>query len=233
MRRVDDMKYYLYLSTAKVDMLFAQLSNPAKTKKSFELKASVAVGSASLRREIDEAPPGQYDKLAAILDEIESSGQLGTIDEPGTYFKGTLNMKWGLFGDAGRPNEEPPLVYFGGQTEDTIFGLGGSTRHVIGFEGATSTSSRSATPYIVAHLLDGLEIEQAGWHAYSGVQHALEGMTVATYKLHGPEQNLEFVARTLLEGKSRSAIFTDDKEMHCVLGTPLYVALLPPFPTGL
>jgi hypothetical protein len=28
-------------------------------------------------------------------------------------------------------------------------------------------------------------------------------MTVATRKLHGPEQNLEFVARTLLEGDSR------------------------------
>ena len=72
-------------------------------------------------------------------------------------------MKWGLYGDAGRPTDEPPLVYFGGQTETTIFGLGGSTRHVIGFEGATSTSSRSATPYLVAHLLEGLEPD--GWHA--------------------------------------------------------------------
>src|SRR6266567_7063617 len=189
------MKYYLYLSTAKVDMLYGQLSSQAKTKKSFEVKTSVAVASASLRHETEEAAPGPYDKLAAVLNEIESSDQLGTIDEPGTYFKGTLNMKWGMFGDAGRPNDEPPLVYFGGQTQMTMFGLGGSTRHVIGFEGATSTSSRSATPYLVAHLLDGLEVEQAGWHAYEGRQHALEGMTVATYKLHGPEQNLEFVAR--------------------------------------
>jgi uncharacterized protein DUF7019 len=83
-------------------------------------------------------------------------------------------MTMGLYGDAGRPTDEPPLVYFGGRTETTIFGLGGSTRHVIGFEGAISTSSRSATPYLVAHLLEGLEIEPDGWHAYQDRQHALE-----------------------------------------------------------
>src|SRR5450631_1264824 len=118
------MKHYLYLSTAKVEMLYGQLTNDRKT---------VAVASATMSRESEETGASPYNKLAAVLDEIESSGEMGTIDEPGTYFKGPLNMKWGLFGDAGRPTEEPPLVYFGGQTESTIFGLGGSTRHVIGF----------------------------------------------------------------------------------------------------
>jgi hypothetical protein len=152
MRRTDSMKYYLYISTSKVDMLYGQLATERKTKKSFELKTSVAVASATMSHESEETSDTPYTKLAAVLDEIESSGELGTIDEPGTYFKGTLNMKWGLLGDAGRPTDEPPLVYFGGRTESTIFGLGGSTRHVIGFEGATSTSSRSATPYLVARL---------------------------------------------------------------------------------
>lgn len=227
-----NMKYYLYRSTSKVNMLYQQIAKPSSKKRSFEWRASLKVLSASAKKETEQTT-NDHDKLKAVLEAIESSGQLGTIDKPGAYFKGSLKMRWGMFDDWGRPEKESPLVYFGGKTRKTILGLGGSTKHVIGFEGASSTGSRSSTPYIVNHLLKGLGIDSDGWRAYDDDQHALEAVTIATYKLKGPKQNLEFVAKTLLEGESRSSIFTNDKWVHCVLGTPIYVELLPPFPMGL
>jgi hypothetical protein len=59
-------------------------------------------------------------------------------------------MRWGLFNDQGtRPQDEPALVYFGGINKEEIpivVGLGGSSMHVEGHRGATSTYSRSAGP---------------------------------------------------------------------------------------
>jgi len=89
MIRVNDMKHCVYLCSAKIDMLNARLPNSVQRRRSFELTASVAVAFVSVKQEAEGSSPSEYDKLAAALDEIQSSGQLGTIDEPGTYFKGT------------------------------------------------------------------------------------------------------------------------------------------------
>jgi hypothetical protein len=229
-----DMKYLLYLSTAKLDMLYRQIARADRTKRTFEWKLDIKIASATVRREVEEEVD-QDDKLQTVIKELESSGQVGTVDEPGAYFKGTLPMKWGMYQDWGRPNDEPPLVYFGGMTDKTVFGLGGSTRHVVGFEGASFTGSRSDTPQLVGHLLRGLDIDSKGWRSFDHDEGggARMAVAVATYKLKGPTENLEFLARTLVEGEVRHAIFTDDKKLHCVLGTPLYVALMPPYPEGL
>src|SRR5207245_954264 len=58
-----------------------------------------------------------------------------------------------------RPDDDPPLVYFGGLDKDNgvLLGLGGSSKHVVGHDGATSTQSRSVTPALVMALLRGLE----------------------------------------------------------------------------
>jgi hypothetical protein len=54
-------------------------------------------------------------------------------------------MRWGGLDDCGRPSDEAPLVYFGGFTRQTVFGLDGSIRHVIGMGNA---GSRSITPFV-------------------------------------------------------------------------------------
>lgn len=49
--------------------------------------------------------------------------------EPGQYVRGRLPMRWG-------PPGAEQAVYFGGGTERTIVGLGGSGGHLLGASGA-------------------------------------------------------------------------------------------------
>ena len=230
------MRYYLYISKAKLDMLYQQIQTPQKRKASLEWKFEaklplVASGSLSRKVETDDDVTTE-EMLKAVIKKIEDSGEVGTADDPKTYVKGTLPMRWGLFNDLGRPQEEPPLVYFGGKTEQTVFGLGGSSRHVISVCGASNTSSRSATPELVAHLLRGLEMPFEGWRVNKHSD-PFEAIAWATHNLKPPDVTLEFLARTLLAGETALSPFARGRTMRALLGTPLYVALVGPSPRDL
>src|SRR6185437_7872685 len=143
-------------------MLYQQVASSGKDKKSIEWGVDLKAFK-FIRKSEEEGEPDRDDKLKIILRELDEAELVGTIDEPKEYVKGTLPIRWGLFRDWGRPMEEPPLVYFGGRTETTVFGFGGSSRHVVGNAGASATGSRSVTPSLVAHLLDGLGMSCQGW----------------------------------------------------------------------
>jgi len=225
-KKAADCKYYLYISNSKLEMLYQQVASSGKDKKSIEWGVDLKAFK-FIRKSEEEGEPDRDDKLKIILRELDEAELVGTIDEPKEYVKGTLPIRWGLFRDWGRPMEEPPLVYFGGRTETTVFGFGGSSRHVVGNAGASATGSRSVTPSLVAHLLDGLGMSRQGWRVdRSGdddydIYSAIE---LATDHLKGPEQNLEFCAKTLLQGATG---------MKILLGSPLYVALASPYPADL
>lgn len=232
-KNAPDFKYHLYISSSKLEMLYQQIAASGKEKKSiewgFDWKAIKFT-----RKSESEDQPDAADKLKTVLRELEIAELVGTIEEPNEYVKGILPMRWGLFRDWGRPSEEPPLVYFGGRTETTVFGFGGSSRHVIGNAGASATGSRSVTPNLVAHLLDGLDMPLEGWRAdrkqtSENDSDTYEAIALATDNLKGPEQNLEFCAKILLSGE-----FVDRNTVKRVLlGSPLYVALASPYPDDL
>jgi len=229
------LKYYLYVSISKLEMLFQQIASSEKKKKSLEWEA--AIGFAKIKyKGGKETELDMNDKLRIVVQALNDENLVGTIEEPGDYVKGTLPMKWGLYRDWGRPAEEPPLVYFGGRTENTIFGFGGSSRHIIGNVGASSTGSRSVTPYLVAHLLAGLGAPLEGWRADRKEQGAddrdtFEAIKLASDHLKGPDQPLEFYAKTLLQGEFRG--IKDQRGTKVLLGSPLYVALASPYPADL
>jgi hypothetical protein len=106
----------------------------------------------------EESIPDRDDRLRAVEEELIKRNFVGTPQHPKEYFKGTLPMRWGLYNDLEtRPAGFPPLVYFGGMPNiPLVVGLGGSSVHVLGHDGATSTYSRSATPTLVKWLLQGL-----------------------------------------------------------------------------
>lgn len=234
--RKAEMRYYLYVSKAKLDMLYQQIQSLKKSKASLEWKFEaklplVASGSISRKVETDDEVTTE-EMLKGVIKKIDDSGEVGTVDDPRAYVKGTLLMRWGLFNDQGRPPEEPPLVYFGGKTERTVFGLGGSSRHVLSVYGASNTSSRSATPELVAHLLRGLEMPFKGWNVNKYCA-PLDAVAWATHNLKPPDVTLEFLARTLLSGETALGPFARGKTMGVLLGTPLYVVLVGPSPRDL
>jgi hypothetical protein len=145
----------------------------------------------------------------------------------------------GLFHDNGeRPEDEPALVYFGGydETVPLVVGLGGSSKYVTGWEGATSTWSRSATPKIVNWLIAGIHHdappESAMW--WNDERERCElfaAMAIALHNLKPPTQDLEFLAKTLTHGTVNGyESFIGVPSASAILGTPLYVAQAHPLP---
>lgn len=232
-RNTDELRFFIYISDAKVSMLYDQLAGATKTSVSIRSKLRLAIAEVE-RTRLTEPSETLFAKLDAAVVALRSQEQIGNIDEPGTYFEGEFPMRWGLYQDHGRPDGEAPLVYFGGETESTVLGLGGSARHVIGFSGATSTGSRSATPYLVAQLLDGLGADPTGWNSWrsskehSGVSEVFEAIAWANHNLKGPTQTLKFVAKTLAVGAARSNVTESGELKKCILGSPIFVEFARP-----
>jgi hypothetical protein len=150
-RNAKDIKYYLYISTAKIDMLYEQIFDTAKQSQKKSVAGKAFGISASYESSIEKIVD-RDDKVKSIEEELTAKQLIGTPGKPKDYFKGIMRMRWGLFNDCEtRPKDEPTLVFFGGfeKTISLIVGLGGSSKHVLGHEGATSTWSRSSTPTIV------------------------------------------------------------------------------------
>lgn len=227
-----DIRFYLYVSDAKVNMLFEQMFTTPK--RAFQTNLTISAGpvSGSLGTSGERPSPDRDEKLRAVEERLIEQGLVGTPQEPKDYFRGILPMRWGMYNDLElRPENCPPLVYFGGfdPTTPVVVGLGGSSIHVMGHSGATGTYSRSATPTLVRWIVNGL-FDEEGIEGLGGdMKHGLgrdlfEGICVALHYLKPPTQQLEFLAKTLCRGKSYGMKhMTGVYETNVVLGTPLYV----------
>ena len=199
-------KYYLYISDSKADMLYAQ---------------------SRLGR--DARDPDSVCKLEAVLAHLARADRIGTIDQPKEYFAGDIPMRWGpcLFID---PQLTPsPLVYFGGVTEKTVVGLGGSAKHVIGEVGPSRAGVHSCLPSFIFQLRQELgENLPLDLKFTDDNQATLMAIHQATTLAKGPSQKLEFVAKRLTYGPLPPLYFPekkpDDKD-SVLVGTPLYVAM--------
>lgn len=159
LRNTPDLRYYLYKSTSKIEMLYEQIyeSSTHSTRRSASAGPSFASGTIeSTTQEVVSLD----EKLRDVEEELDHRQLIGSLDDPKEYTRGLMPMRWGLYDDmAERPESEPALVYFGGFDKDgpLVVGLGGSARHVTGHQGASSTYSRSAMPVLVKWLLAGIE----------------------------------------------------------------------------
>ena len=147
------IRYYLYVSEPKVEMLLAQIDPAGR-------RGDVGVRN---RRQVRENEATQessklddlYTRAGAVSWYIENHGSYGSIDEPDQFFGGVALLRWGPF-----MQPDSPLVYFGGYTERTILGLGGSSRNVIGGSVPNNVNyPDSAAPVILAALREELDDE--------------------------------------------------------------------------
>ena len=192
------------MSVAKVDMLFAQI--PRNILKRISADLSINLGLVSVTLKEKEIQQTLFDKLKVVTMYLNEHVETGTVDNPGSDFKGILPMRWGLYAGS-------HLVYFGGETNKTIFGLGGSMYHIIGEErGQSPTHSQSASHAIFSILEHGRDdsLDQ------NIINESLEAVKMATEKMKGPQQPLDFLAKRLVEGTFKSK--------HILLGSPIYVA---------
>src|SRR4051812_12948742 len=95
LKNLSDLKYFLYISSTKLDMLYQQVAATGSNKRSFEWGFNLKAVTFSRKKEAEEELDTN-EKLKAVIQELEAAELVGTVDEPKEYVKGTLPMKWGL-----------------------------------------------------------------------------------------------------------------------------------------
>jgi len=80
------MKYYLYISDAKVDMLLPQVPHKARKKTSAELGFDLKILNAKYKTEA-ETDSDRITRLEAVVDFIHEYGNIGTLDEPDDFIE--------------------------------------------------------------------------------------------------------------------------------------------------
>jgi hypothetical protein len=143
------VKYYLYISDAKVEMLGGQLRRGLGGIVA-GWKVDVAAGPASIGAEGRSVDPNRYKQLERIARHIRKHEDCGTIDHPGAFVFDTLKVRWGPF------SADDRIVFFSGVTQKTVFALGGSSPHLLQApkpETAAYPHTGSATGILVRALL--------------------------------------------------------------------------------
>jgi hypothetical protein len=235
-----EVKYYLYISDAKLEMLYGQMPVKIRDKIAAELKIDLKVIGATVS--IKDRPETRYSKLDLVREYLITNFPVGSIAHPDSYFSGTVPMQWGLITSP----ESGKVVYFGGNVDNVVLGLAGSRHHVVGYQGEGVVGApdfsygSSFAPMVIKAIEDGLaavidrpETAESGSVIQLRERHpvdfsktpdarALDTVLYATENLLGPTQRLEFLAKRLLMGKV--SVSTEEK-VDVLLGTPLYVAL--------
>lgn len=145
------LRYYLYISDAKLDMLFEQIDQSAFKRISAEAKVDLKLAGLTVKRGADPAVVRSA-KLRVVERFIDRHHQVGTIDEPGNeYFRGRMTMAWGWLHNT---TAEDLVLFQGQQNENTVV-LAGSSRHVLGWnEPKEEQCGRSSFPGKILWALD-------------------------------------------------------------------------------
>jgi len=212
-RKGESMKYYVYVSDSKVDMLFAQIPSRFAERLAIELKIDFKIISASVSSGASNET--RFSRLAIVKQYIEKHENVGSIDEPNEYFIGKMQMSWSKFPFTSQ------MVYFGGIANQTALGLAGSLKHVIGESQPPEKFQWSLSDLGGAYvgLIDALNPDEPSNQVPAEKVTSLVARMTQEIISTGNTQNLEFLARKLKEGYSRHY----DKKV--LLGSPIYVSL--------
>ncbi len=206
-----ELKYYVYVSKSKIDMLHPQI--PKNFFKSIDKKVEINLSLFKIsfgEKNFDEPA---YSRLTAVIEYLNSEGKIGTIAEPKEYFYGKLNMQWAEI--------YPNVVFYGGILNDVALGLGGSMKHVLGFDSIGVEPGISHTPWLVELLSS--EIENIVAPKIPKLNdEEVERRILATTTSWATDlskrafERFEFVAKTL-----KTATYYKNKVL---IGTPIFVA---------
>lgn len=83
------MKYYVYISDTKVDMLYSQIPKKILDKIAVELGINLGIFSLTAKGKGNQEET-RYEKLKLVVNYIENNMDVGTVDQPKAYFKGSI-----------------------------------------------------------------------------------------------------------------------------------------------
>jgi hypothetical protein len=218
------MRSFVYLSSAKLELLYAHVPESLKKRTALSFGISIPVLPLAPRLGAEVRPPStnEVTMLAAVLAHLDESGDIGTVARPRGYFAGQMTLRWGS-------SEE--FLFLSGSAQRTLVALTGSNRHLIGhFDEGLPTVSYPASASV--SLYRGLNHVFAGDEEQSDDVIDLVTRLALSHK-RGPQETLEFVARRLARGEGfidqGSKVPPDLEHLRqrrflVRLGTPLYLA---------
>jgi len=228
------MKYYLYVSDSKVDMLFPQVPHEIKKKVSMELGVDLKLLTVKRQTET-QSEESRISRLHAVVEFIREFEDLGTPETPGDYVEHAGVVAWGRFRE---------VLFLSARVGTTILGLGGSHKHLIGWSEYLESDSgfekklRSlvghfggpSTHYGMVLYLKSLfgEAVNPEDEYLREVQKGLSSTDIISLACHltlefGLRQRVEFLARNLTYEKG--GVHLSRGHSHDLLfSTPLYIA---------
>lgn len=207
-----EMKYYVYVSKSKVDLLYPQI--PPKFLKQVETKIEINLQVLNIsfgEKSFDET---MYSRLSTLIEYLESTGKVGTIADPKEYFYGKIHLQWAEI--------HPNIVFYGGILNNIALALGGSMKHVLGYESVGVEKGISHTPWLVevlSHEIENIILppNMGGMSAEENERRILGSAdSWANTLSERAFERFELVAKTLKTGTYHN---------HKILiGTPIFVA---------
>jgi hypothetical protein len=219
-KRKGPAKHYLYVSDAKLDMLFDQIPKSLGSKISGKVGVDFKVVSVNLVTS-KKAPAIRADKLSVVEKYISQSYEVTTTDrvQNGGYFRGQLAMHWGFIdNEHGAPPHSAPVVVFKSSDDSTTLVLSGSRRNVpssvgdlreIGSGTALPDIARILTKHVEDVVIDVIDHDDDIFGKAEGL------------RLPGPQQTVEFLATCWTQGD----VPVGKDRRRVVIGSPWYVAI--------
>jgi hypothetical protein len=208
--KVGPVRYYLYLSQAKLDMLFDQIPQKVLPRLVTEAKVDLKVVGVSVQRPGAELT--RYNRLDIVEGYLAQEYDIGWMTEPSFWFRGDLGLRVSVTRSGAGP------VFMTGSDDNLVVALVGSAHHVIGNEHAASPDLRMSGSWLPA--LQALLRQETPDALDDG--ETLRDTLAFSRRVTGPATWCEFLARRLMHG---SVTDEDGREWEVVIGTPLYVAM--------
>lgn len=216
-----DLKYYIYISDTKLDMLFEQMPPKIRDNLAKELKIDAKIVSTTLKEGPTEKT--RMYKLKIVSEYFDNHVDVGTINAPKSYFHGTMPLRWDILSTE---------VLFAGRTENTGLILGGSAKNVLGIDDVQNVKGQrklyaSALPGLW-ELLEILGSKESthdliAERLKSGAERFMHNLVMGNglAQFSKTEQQLEFLAIRLLANE----VEIGDKRYKYLIGSPIYVGL--------
>jgi hypothetical protein len=229
------VKFYLYISDAKVEMLASQLRRGLGGRVA-SWNVDVSAGPAKIGAEGRSIDPTRYQQIEKITRHIRKHEDCGTIDAPGTFVFDRQSVRWGPF------TSDKRIVFFTGLTQKTVFALGGSSSYLLQAprrEDSAYPSGGSAQWILQSALLRAFgHPENPNYQPaapdYDGALLAAVGSLAAAFEHRGrvPPTRVEFLAKRLVVGEPYKGYYDNylDEDFSAkdivFLGSPVYVAMV-------
>lgn len=142
------MRYYIYISNAKVDMLLPQVPGALQKKVSAKLGFDIKLLSGSIETQ-RETLDNRIARLAVVEEYLLSNEEIAAPDSSASWIRGTVDAKFVDIGDG--------AILFVTENDDRIVALGGSAHHLVG----ASPPKRIGIPFSMVPAFTQQLIKQA------------------------------------------------------------------------